>query len=57
MVKHVVKGEKWAYSTIETGKDKPVLFIAKTRDFKRFSGQLERNEDIAEKIDTIGDGQ
>ena len=33
VVKHVVKGEKWACSTLETGKNKPVMFIAKTRDF------------------------
>ena len=36
VVKHVVKGEKWACSTINAGKNKPVLFVAKTRDFKRF---------------------
>ena len=37
VVKQVVKGEKWACSTLEAGKDKPVLFVAKMRDFKRFS--------------------
>ena len=37
VVKHVVKGEKWACSTLEEGKNKPILFVAKTRDFKRFS--------------------
>ena len=35
VVKHVVKGEKWACSTLETGKNKPIDYIAKTRDFKR----------------------
>ena len=37
VVKHVVKCEKWACSTLEAGKNKPVMFVAKTRDFKRFS--------------------
>ena len=36
VVKHVVKGEKWACSTLEAGKNKPIMFIAKKRDFKRF---------------------
>ena len=36
VVKHVVKGEKWACSTLETGKNKPVMFIKKMRDLKRF---------------------
>ena len=36
VVKHVDKGEKWACSTLEAGKNKPVMFVAKTRDFKRF---------------------
>ena len=35
VVKHVVKGEKWACSTLEAGKNKPIMFIAKTRDFAR----------------------
>ena len=35
VVKHVVKGEKWACSTPKTGKNKPILYIAKTRDFAR----------------------
>ena len=37
VVKHVVKGEKWACSTLKVGKNKPIIFVAKTRDFKRFS--------------------
>jgi hypothetical protein len=35
VVKHVVKGEKWACSTPKAGKNKPIMFIAKTRDFAR----------------------
>ena len=35
VVKHVVKGEKWACSTLKEGKNKPVMFVAKTRDFAR----------------------
>ena len=40
MVKHVVKCEKWACSTLEAGKDKPIDYIAKTWDFKRFSEKI-----------------
>ena len=36
VVKHVVKGEKRACSTLKAGKNKPIMYIAKTRDFKRF---------------------
>jgi len=36
VVKHVVKGKEWACSTPKAGKNKPIMFIAKTRDFKRF---------------------
>ena len=36
VVKHVVKCEKRACSTLKTGKNKPIDYIAKTRDFKRF---------------------
>ena len=35
VVKHVVKCEKWACSTLKAGKNKPIMFIAKTRDFAR----------------------
>ena len=35
VVKHVVKCEKWACSTLEAGKNKPIVYIAKTRDFAR----------------------
>ena len=40
VVKHVVKGEKWACSTLEAGKNKPIKYITKTRDFKRFSEKI-----------------
>ena len=40
MVKHVVKGEKWACSTLEGGKNKPVLFVAKKRDFARICEEI-----------------
>ena len=40
VVKHVVKGEKWACSALKAGKNKPVLFIAKTRDFARICGKI-----------------
>ena len=40
VVKHVVKCEKWAYSTLEAGKNKPVMFIAKTRDFARICEEI-----------------
>ncbi len=36
VVKHVVKGEKRACSPLEAGKNKPIMFVAKTRDLKRF---------------------
>ncbi len=35
VVKHVVKGEKWACSTLEAGKNKPIYCITKMRDFAR----------------------
>ena len=35
VVKHVVKGEKWACSTLKAGKNKPIDYSAKTRDFTR----------------------
>ena len=31
----MVKCEQWAYSTLKAGKDKPIDYIAKTRDFAR----------------------
>ena len=37
MVKHVVKGEKWACSTLEAGKNKPSDYIGKTIFIKRRS--------------------
>ena len=35
VVKHAVKGEKWACSTPKAGKNKPVMFITETREFAR----------------------
>ena len=43
VVKHVVKCEKWACSTLEAGKSKPIVYITKTRDFKRFSEEIKEN--------------
>ncbi len=43
VVKHVVKGGKWACSTLEAGKNKPIIYITKTRDFKRFSEKIKEN--------------
>ena len=43
VVKHVVKGEKWACSTLEAGKDKPIVYITKTRDFKRLCEEIKEN--------------
>ena len=37
VVKHVVKGEKWACSTLKEGKNKPIDYVMKTRDLKRFN--------------------
>ena len=43
VVKHVVKCEKWACSTLEAGENKPFMYITKTRDFKRFSEKIKEN--------------
>jgi hypothetical protein len=43
VVKHVVKCEKWACTTLEAGKDKPIMNITKTRHFKRFSEKIKEN--------------
>ena len=40
MVKHVVNGEKWACLTLKVGKNKAVIFVAKTRDFKRLCEEI-----------------
>ena len=42
-VKHVVKGEKWACSTLKSGENKPIIFMTKTRDFKRLSEKIKEN--------------
>ena len=47
VVKHVVKGKKRACSTPKEGKDKPIMFIAKTRDFKRFSEKTKEKRGFA----------
>ena len=46
VVKYVVKCEKRACSTLKTGKNKPVMFIAKTRDFKRFCEEIKEKSGI-----------
>ena len=43
VVKHVVKGEKRACSTPKAGKNKPVVFVAKTRDFARICEEIKEN--------------
>lgn len=40
MVKYAVKGEKWACSTLEAGKNKPIDYLVKTRDFKKFCKKI-----------------
>ena len=40
VVKHVVKGEKWACSPPKTGKNKPILYITKTRDLARICEKI-----------------
>ena len=40
VVKHVVKGEKWACSTPKAGKNKPIMVVAKMRDFKRLCEEI-----------------
>jgi predicted RecB family nuclease len=49
VVKHVVKCEKWACSTLEVGKNKPILYITKTRDFKRFSEEIKEKSGILQR--------
>ena len=46
VVKHVVKCEKWACSTLETGKNVPVIIIMKTRDFKRFCEKIKEKSEV-----------
>ena len=38
----MVKGEKWACSNLEAGKNKPIMFITKTRDLARICEELLR---------------
>ena len=46
VVKHVVKCEKWACSTLEEGKNKPIMFIAKTRDFASICEEIKEKSGI-----------
>ena len=46
VVKHVVKGEKWACSTQKTGKNKPFDYVAKTRDFARIREKIKENSEV-----------
>ena len=55
VVKHVVKGEKWACSTPKTGKNKPVIFIAKMRDFKRFYEKIKEITDEETEVRINGE--
>ena len=50
VVKHVVKGEKWACSTSKAGKNKPIMFIAKTRDFARICEKIKVSDKTYELI-------
>ena len=43
VVKHVVKGEKWACSPPKAGKNKPIMIIMKTRDFARICEEIKEN--------------
>ena len=43
VVKHVVKCEKWACSTLKVGKNKPIDYVAKTRDFARICEKIKEN--------------
>ena len=46
VVKHVVKGEKWACSTLEAGKNKPIDYIAETRDFARICEKIKEKSEV-----------
>ena len=48
VVKHVVKSEKWACSIPKAGENKPILYIAKTRDFARICEKIKENRDSFE---------
>ena len=43
VVKHVVKSEKGACSTLKAGKNKPIVYITKTRDFARICEKIKEN--------------
>ena len=40
VVKHVVKCEQWACSTLKAGTNKPIMIIAKMRDFARICEKI-----------------
>ena len=40
----MLKGEKWAYSTLKVGKNKPIDYSAKTRDFARICEKIKENK-------------
>ena len=46
VVKHVVKGEKWACSTLKAGKNKPIDYVMKTRDFVRICEEIKEKSGI-----------
>ena len=46
VVKHVVKCEKWACSTLKIGKNKPIVYITKTRDFTRICEKIKEKSGI-----------
>ena len=46
VVKHVVKCEKWACSTLEAGKNKPIDYVMKTRDFARICEEIKENSEV-----------
>ena len=46
VVKHVVKCEKRACSTLKAGKNKPIDYIAKMRDFARICEEIKEKSGI-----------
>ena len=46
VVKHVVKGEKWACSTLEAGKNKPINYVMQTRDLARICEKIKENRRV-----------
>lgn len=50
---HVVKCEKWAYSTPKAGKNKPIRYITKTRDLKILRKKTKENRRCALAFDFV----